>query len=416
MSEQLENRMQPYAPAEEDGDEIHLLDLLIVLARHKKLVIGMTIATGLIAMAISLLMTPIFSSTAKIMPPQQQQSSGLSVLGQLSGLVGASGGLVGIKNPNDLYVGILESRTIADNLIRRFKLKERYGSETMDGARAALAYASEIASGKKDGLISISVSDEDPKFAAELANAYVEELTLLTQKMAISEASQRRLFFEQQLKQAKDQLANAEIALRATQEKTGMIQPEGQVQAIISSIAQLKGTIAAKEVQLNAMRTFATTQNPELLRTQEELRALQAQLAKLEKNQPSKEGDFMMSTGRIPEAGIQYVRSLRDVKYYETIFELLAKQYELAKIDEAKDSSIIQLLDRAVPAERKSKPKRAFITLAGLLGGGAFGVLIAFAREAFWRSRQNPESSNRWRELLVAWGNGNKGRRDENKV
>lgn len=404
MSEQPEYETHQQPTARADENEIHLLDLLIVLGRHKKLVLGLPALGGALALTISLLMTPMFTSTAKVMPPQQPSSGMTAMLGQLGGLAGAASGLAGIKSPNDLYVGILESRTVADSLIKKFKLQERYESETMDDTRSALARVSGIASGKKDGLISISVTDKDPNFAAEMANAYVDELTKLTQTMALSEASQRRLFFERQLKDAKDQLANAEVAMRTTQEKTGMIQPDGQVQAIISTIAQLKGTIAAKEVQLNAMRTFATGQNPDLLRAQEELRGLQAQLGRLEKSRPSKDGDFMVPTGNIPEAGIEYVRSLRNVKYYETMFEMLAKQYELARIDEAKDSSIIQVLDKAVPAERKSKPKRALITLVGLLGGGAIGVLLAFACEAYRRSRQNPDSSGRWRELSAAWG------------
>lgn len=404
MSELLENRMEQFEQTCEDSSEFHLLDLLIVLARNKTIVIGMPIAAGAVAMAISLMMVPVFTSTAKIMPPQQQ-GSGLAstMLGQLGGLASAAGSIAGLKNPNDLYVGMLESRTVADNLISRFHLKERYESKTMDEARSALDGATDINNGKKDGMISISVSDEDPKFAAELTNAYVDELTKLTQNMAVSDASVRRLFFEKQLKDAKDQLADAEVALRRTQEKTGMIQPEGQVQAIISSIAQLKATIASKEVELKAMRTFATAQNPELLRTQEELHALKAQLDKLEKNQPTKEGDFMVSSGKLPEVGVEYVRSLREVKYHEALFEMLAKQYELARIDEAKDSSVIQLLDKAIPAERKSKPKRALITMAGFAAGGVLGMLLAFLREAYTRSRRDMETKKRWVELKLAW-------------
>lgn len=407
MSEQLENKIPQHAIGE-DGDEIHLLDLLIVLARHKKLVIGMPIATGLAAMAISLVMTPIFTSTVTIMPPQQQQGSGLAaaMLGQLGGLAGAAGSIAGLKNPNDLYVGMLESRTVADNLIAKFRLKERYESKTIDDARKVLDKVTDIDNGKKDGLISISVNDEDPKFAAELANAYVDELTKLNQTMAVSDAAKRRLFFEKQMTEAKGLLSNAEVALRKTQEKTGMIQPDGQVQAIISGIAQLKATIAAKEVQLKAMRTFATAQNPDLLRTQEELHALQSQLTKLEKNQPTQDGGIMVPTGKIPEVGVEYVRSLRDVKYYETLFEMLAKQYELAKIDESKDSSLIQVLDKAVPAERKTKPKRAIITLGGLLGGGVLGTLMAFVIEGYRRSRVDPESTGRWQKLSLAWRRG----------
>ena len=195
----------------------------------------------------------------------------------------------------------------------------------------------------------------------------------------------------------------AEGALKTVQEKTGMIQPAGQVQAIISSVAQLKGTIAAKEVELSAMRTFATGQNPELIRIQQELRSLQAQLNKLERNQPSTAGDFMVPTGKIPEVGVEYVRSVRNVKYYETIFDLLAKQFELAKIDEAKDASLVQIVDKAVRAERKSKPSRALITLVGFFLGAIFAGLLAFTQEAYGNSRRNPSSKNRWDRLAAAW-------------
>ncbi|MEO7497290.1 MAG: Wzz/FepE/Etk N-terminal domain-containing protein [Massilia sp.] len=396
MSEQLVGNTQ--AP-----EKAHLLDLMVVLAQHKRLVIGTPLFTGSVALAISLLMTPIFSSTARLMPPQQQSSGVSAVLGQLGSLAGAAGGIAGVKNPSDLYVGLLESRTIADNLIKRFNLKARYEQETMDGTRKLLATISEITSGKKDGFISISVTDKDPKFAADLANAYADELIKLTQTMAITEASQRRAFYEKQLKEAKDQLANAEITLRTTQEKTGMIQPAAQVGAIISSAAQLKSAIAAKEVQLAAMRTYATGQNPNTLRAQEELRGMQSQLAKLELSNASGSGNFMVPTGKIPEVGVEYVRSARNVKYYETIFELLAKQFELAKIDEAKDSSSIQLLDPAIPAERKSKPSRAIITLAGLIGGALLGVILAIMRASYTSTRNDPENAQRWHQLSAAW-------------
>lgn len=404
MFEQQRNNIQA-DDVDHVDDQIHPLDLLIVLVSQKKLIIGTALGVGIVAMGISLTIPPTFTSTARIMPPQQQQSSGMSaMLGQLGGMAGSAGGLAGIKNPNDLYVGLMESRTISDNLIERFKLKTRYGKETMDDTRIALSGVRSISNGKKDGLILISVEDSDPKFAAELANAYVDELAKLTQTMAITESSQRRLFFEKQLKDAKEQLAKAEIALRATQEKTGMIQLDGQVQAIIGNVAQLKGSIAAKEIQLNAMRTFAAAQNPELLRSQEELRGMQAQLAKLERSQAGK-GDLMVPTGSIPEIGVEYVRSLRDVKYYETVFDLLAKQFELAKIDEAKDSSLIQVLDKAVPAERKSRPLRGMITLMATAVGGVLGIALAFASTMYRESRRNPESRERWEKLSLAWRN-----------
>ena len=386
-----------------DGNgDIHLLDILVVLAQNKLLVIGMPILVGILAMLASLMMPPMFVSTTKLMPPQQQQSSGMSaMLGQLGGLAGAASGLSNLKSPSDLYIGLLESRTIADNLIARFKLQERYQAK-MDITRAKLASNVQISAGRKDGLISISVTDKDPKFAADLANGYVDELIKLTQTMALTEASQRRMFLEKQLLDTKDQLANAEVALRKTQESTGMLQMEGQVQAIITNAAQLRGTIAAKEVQLNALRTFATGQNPEYVRAQEELRSLQAQLAKLERDQPNKGSDFMVPTGKLPAVGIEYIRSMRNVKYYETIFEMLAKQFELAKIDEAKDSPSVQVLDKAIPAENKFKPKRTLITLGGVIAGLVLGLALTFVRAVYNASRRNPASQQRWKQLSMA--------------
>lgn len=402
MSEQLASP-QPFCTADVDK-EVHLIDLLIVLARHKRTVIVAPIATGIVAFAASFLITPTFTSTAKILPPQQQQSSGVAaMLGQIGGLAGAAGGLAGLKSPNDLFIGLLESRTIADHLVTRFKLKERYAQPTLDETRKKLAANTVIAEAKKGGFITIATDDKDPQFAADLANAYFEELAQLNQAMALTEASQRRVFFEKQLKEAGNNLAGAEVALRHTQEKTGIIRPDAQVQAIITNLAQLKGAIAAKEVELSSLRTFAAVQNPERLRSQEELRSLQAQVAKLEKNQPSKEGDFMVPVERIPEVGVEYVRSARSVKYYETIFELLAKQFELAKIDEAKDSPSIQLLDKALPAEKKSKPSRALITIVGAFAGLILGIFWSLMKSAFNDSLNDPKSRNRWLQFSLAW-------------
>lgn len=390
------------APAAEAKEQLHMLDMLVVVARHKWIVVATTLVVGGGALAAALSMPAIFASTTKLLPPQQTQSSNIgTVLGQLGSLAGAAGGLGGVKSPSDIYVGLLESRTIADNLIARFKLKERYHAE-MDATRDALQTNTQIGIGRKDGMISITVSDKEPQFAADLANGYADELTKLTQTMSLTEASQRRLFFERQLIDAKNQLADAEIGLRNTQEKTGLIQPDGQVQALIGNAATLRGTIAAKEVQLNAMRTFAAAQNPELLRAQEELRSLQGQLAKLERNQGGKDGSFIVPTGKIPEAGVEYVRSSRNVKYYETIFELLSKQFELAKIDEAKNSSTVQVLDKALPAEQKYKPKRSLIVLGGLFAGFVLGLMLAFMRGAYLRSKANPQSHARWQRLSLA--------------
>lgn len=401
MAEQL-----PTAPSAVSlvSDDIHLLDLLTGLVRHRNVVLGLPVVSALSALLISFFITPAFDSTATVLPPQKQQSSGLaSVLGQLGGIASATGALGGLKTPADLYVGILGSRTVADKLITKFKLSERYEEDTVDETRKVLALHTEISSGKKDGLISIKVSDKDPKFAANLANAYVKELAELTQTLAITEAAQRRVFFEKQLKDAKENLANAEVELRKTQEKSGMVLPSAQVGAIITSIAQLKGTISAKEVQISSLRTFATGANPQAQQAQEELRSLRAQLAKLENNQSPKEGDLMVSPGKIPAAGIDYVRSLRNVKYYETIFELLAKQYEIAKLDEAEDSTTIQLLDEAVPAQKRSKPRRSLLVGTGFVVGLFLAIILIISIEGYRRSHLDPSGALRWQRLSNAW-------------
>ncbi|OQS30692.1 hypothetical protein B0T41_01785 [Chromobacterium violaceum] len=358
-------------------DAIDLLAMLSTLAGYKLWIMGSTALFALVALSYCLLAKPVFTASGSIMPPQQQNSGVNGLLGQLGGLAGAAGSISGLKSPNDLYIGMLQSRTVADRLIARFQLKERYGQDTLDATRKTLQSRTAISNGK-DGLISISVDDYDPVFAAQLANGYVDELKRLNQTLAVTDAAKRRLFFEQQLKQTKEQLTNAETALKQTQEKTGLVQPEGQLPAIVNSVTQLRANIAAKEVQLEAMRSYATPQNPFYIRTEQELGGLREQLAKLETGKENG-GDLMVPTGKVAQSGLEYLRRLREVKYQETIFELLAKQYELAKIDESKDSSLIQVLDAATPPELKSKPNRAMIMLTALLAGfmlGALGSLL----------------------------------------
>jgi tyrosine-protein kinase Etk/Wzc len=407
MPESIVNPETPAAPdnLQSVDDEISLLDLAIVLAKHKKLILGLPLAAAIVAAIISLLMPPIYTGTAKLLPPQQSQSTAAAVLSQLGALSGLAGAAVpGIKNPNDLYIAMLKSRTVADNLIQRFKLQELYESEYSVDARKSLEDLSSITSGR-DGVITIEVEDKAPERAAALANAYVEELEKLTKVLAVSEASQRRLFFENQLKATKDGLAEAEIALQRTQEQTGLIKLDDQGKAIIEAVAMIRARIAATEVQLRVMRSFATDKNSEVMRSEQELGGLRAQLAKLERTNPVGQGDIFVPTGKVPEVGLEYVRKLREVKYHETLFELLAKQYELARIDEAKDAFLIQVLDKAVVPERKTRPKRALIVLLSVLVAGFLALLWSFVKESIERARQQPDSSDRFERLrrYLAW-------------
>jgi uncharacterized protein involved in exopolysaccharide biosynthesis len=381
-----------------EEDEISLLDLLIVLAKHKKLILGLPLGAAFVALIVTLLMPNIYTSTTKILPPQQNQSAAVAMLGQLSsqfgGLGGLAGGALGIKNPNDLYVGMLKSRTVVDTLIDRFELKKVYGEDTYHYARKELEERTTVASGR-DGIIKVEVEDKDPKRAAAIANGYVEELYKLTQTLAVTEASQRRLFFERQLDQTRKNLASAEAAARQGLEKGGLVVIDAQGRGMVETTARLRGQIAVKEIQISAMRAFATGQNPDLKQAQHELEAMKQELGKMEGTSSGR--DNAGSAGKAD--GMENLRLLRDVKYNETIFELLAKQYEIARIDEARDASLIQVLDKAVEPERKSKPKRALIVILTALVAGILAILWAFIRDTGEKARRNPAQASRFEAL-----------------
>jgi uncharacterized protein involved in exopolysaccharide biosynthesis len=289
---------------------------------------------------------------------------------------------------------MLKSRTLADKMIARFKLQQKFEAKTLEATRKALAGATVIASGK-DGFITIEYSDEDPTFAACVANAYVEELDKLNNTLAVTEASRKRLFFETQLKMTRDNLAAAEVGFKQTQERTGLIQPEAQGQAIIMAASNLRAQVTAAEVKLQSMGSFATPQNPDYQKLQQNLTSLRAQLVKAERNGVQGRGDIMVPTGKLPETGLEYIRKMRDLKYQETLFELLSKQFEIAKIDEAKEAALIQVVDKALVPEQKSKPKRSLIVILATLMAFFLSVLLAFVREASERASLDPASAER---------------------
>jgi len=374
----------------EDDDEISLLDLAIVLAKFKKLILGLPVLVGALTVGATLLMTPIFTATTAILPPQQSQSTASALLGQLGGLAGIAGAAAGIKNPSDLYVGMLKSRTVADAMIARFDLVNYYEAELTQDARKSLEGVSSFTAGK-DGIITISVDDKDPELAAKMANAYVEELNKLTEVLAVTEASQKRLFFERQMVDARDRLVAAEIEARSAMERGGLASIDAQGQAMIEVTARLRGQISVKEVEIGAMRAFAAEENPRLKAAQQELLALQTELARIEGASALRD----TQVGGESSAAATNLQLLRNVKYYETLYQMLAQQFELAKIEEAKDSALIQVLDTAIPPERKSKPKRALIVILAVLAAGFVAVLIAFMKEAALRAAEDPESAER---------------------
>jgi uncharacterized protein involved in exopolysaccharide biosynthesis len=376
---QTVNDISQQAPVEGSAAtsrEFDILDVLLILAARKGLIILMSVAGFVLGIGLVLTVAPSYTAKATILPPQQEQSSSSALLGQFGALASMSGlgGSLGIKNPADLYIGILQSQTVTDAMIKRFDFIRLYHPKRMSDARLMFQKNAKFVAGK-EGMISISFVDGDPRRAAAIANAYVDELYNLNNRLALGAASQRRLFFEQQLAQEKDKLADAEVALKVTEEATGVIAPSGQTENIIRQVAQIQAEITEREVELGALRTSSTDQNPDVIRLTTELSSLRSQLRDLESAAGAKHapGDISITTANVPEAGLAYIRKERDVKYHQLLFDLLARQYEAARMDEAKSAPVIQVVDPALPPDRKSAPFRALWALVG----GALGFLFS---------------------------------------
>ena len=385
----------PSVPAP-DEDEISLLDLATALGEEKATLFAIPLLTTLVAVGVSLLMTPIFTAKTVVMPPQQQQSGAAAALASLGGLAGLAGAAGGIKSPDEMYVALLGSNNLQNRLIADLKLQERYQAKTLTDTRAALKAQVRFSADKKSGLLNIEADDKDPAFAAELANRHVAELRTMLGRLAVTEAQQRRVFYEQQIQQTQDKLAVAEVAFRAAKEKSGMQVTSVLAETGVRASAELRGQIAAREVQLQAMSRFATAQNPDTQRIASELAALRSQLNKTEQGS----GESKAAASPLHQ---EAVKSYRDVKVQEAMLEVLIRQYELARVDEAKEGPLIQQVDVAVAPERKSKPKRAQIVLVAAFAGLFLGVLVAFVRRALKKAQSDPASAGQWLALKKAW-------------
>jgi uncharacterized protein involved in exopolysaccharide biosynthesis len=381
----------PGAPVivDEAAESLGLLDLAIPLVEHWKLWILGSLVIGLLALGNAFLMTPIYTARTSFLPPQQQQSgmaSALASLGGLAGLVGAAGA---VKSPADQYVAQMQSVSAEDRLIDQFHLMKVYDSEYRFQARRTLEQNTRIAIGKKDGLISVEVDDISPQRAAEMANAYVEELRRMTSVLAVSEAQQRRVFFEKELKEARDQLARAQQELQASGFNVGALRAEPRAAA--ESYARLKAEITSAEVRAHVLRGSLADSSPEVQRQLAQLSALRTQLARLEQASNA-------------NVGPDYLTKYREFKYRETLFELFARQYEMARVDESREGALIQVVDVAVTPEYKSKPNRLLIAVAATLLSLLLLGMFILVRQ-FWRNTAaDPEGADKVARLRAALG------------
>ncbi|SNB45567.1 Wzz/FepE/Etk N-terminal domain-containing protein [Geobacter sp. DSM 9736] len=382
-----------------EEEEINLLDLLKVVVKRKMLILKACAVAIAVSVVYSLTLPNIYSASAKVLPPQKDSGGGLSaLLGQMGGLASLAGGMGGLTGSGELFLGILKSRSVADAVVKRLDLITMFEAETADDARRTLAGAVQSKIGK-DGIITVTAEHTDPKVAAQLANAMVEELGKRSVQLNLTKAGTERVFLEKRIDLVKQDLKQAEDALRSFAERNKTIKVESQASATISGVAKLKAEIAAFEVQLAALRSYQTEESPEVKLLKTSVAKLKGQLSTEE---GSGSGGSIPGVGRIPTLGLDYARLFREVKIQEAIFEQLTKQYEAAKLMEAKDASSLQVLDEAVVPTIKSKPKRSIIVILTTVTAFVLAVFLAFLLEYF--EKMHPDDRARWQEIKSSIG------------
>lgn len=371
-----------------EGTGFGALDIITILVeRWRLLVVGPLVAGG-IALGISFLIAPTFTARTSFLPPQQQQSAAASALASLGALSGLAGSVAGIKTPGDQYVALMQSVNVEDRLVDRFKLMDLYDTKYRFQARAKLEENVRIVLGKKDGLITVEADAKNPAMAADLANQYVSELRRLSGELVLTEAQQRRAFFAAELKRTGAKLTEAQQALQQSGFNPGAMKAEPKAAA--ESYAKIQAEATAAEVRLQTIRQSLADSAPEVQQQAAQLSALRAQLLKLQ-----------ATTNTAGDA--DYVGRYREFKYQETLFDLLSKQYEMARLDESRESALIQVIDVATVPEHKSKPKRLFIELTTVFGTFFLLVVWVLASHSWRSAKADPSNAEKFARFKGAW-------------
>jgi len=375
------------------GEGNLVLGFLTLLGEQKLVFLAIVLLGVALSLTMALRAPRIYSASTIILPPQQQQNSSAGALAQLGALAGMAG-VGAAKAPDEMYLSLLRTRRLQDALIQRFGLQQRYGKTTMLDTRSLLSKQVSLSSERKTGLITITVDDKDAAFAAELANGYFDELKKLLSTLAVTEAQQRRLFYEQQVNKGREALADAELNFRKAQAESGMLASQSLADAGVKAGVDLRTQIAGKEVQLAAVSRFATDLSPERQKLAAELGALRQQLLKQEQG-----GGASAST---PSRGMQAVQAYRTMKIQEASLDALIRLYEVARVDEAREGPLLQQVDKAVAPERFSKPSRAGIAMRGGVLSVLAGALLAVSL-AWWRRNKSQPANPAWQRLKSAW-------------
>lgn len=359
--------------------EIDILEYFRVIRKRWKAIAIIVFTAFVCSVVISLILPKTYRATASVLPPQGESSMSSMMMSKAqAGVGGGLGNFLGLKSPADLWLGILRSNTVSDAIISRFKLKELLGMKAIEDVRQSLSSKVEIKKSKEE-IISIAVVDSDPKRAAEMANAFVEELDRVNKGLGTTGGQRTRFFLEERLVLAKDELERLEDELRRFQEGTNAVRIDEQSKAVMEAVGQVKGNIIAKEVELETLLTYTTDENPQVKTVRTHL----SEMRKKQREFESGKSDYgvFIPINRVPGLSVRYAELVRDLKVQETLFELLTQQYEMAKIQEAKDSPTIQVLDVATPPDKKYKPRRSLIVMSVTLLSFFAGIIYAFVAD-----------------------------------
>ena len=391
--------------------DINLLDLLIALGQEKWTLIVVTFLAFLTGVVVSLITPATYVSRASIMPSQQSGGGGgggggggLAALAGLSGLAGMSGIASSIKSSDEMFIALMRSYSVQSSLIDQFKLKERYGARNIEEARLSLSNSVVILADKKSGILLIDAQDRDPEFAAQLANAQVKELNVILSRLAVTEAQQRRAYYEQQIIKTQTKIPQLELEFKEAQKNSGL-----EVASLLSEAGTLPGQIAAKELQLQVLSRFATAQNPDIKRLALEISALRTQMARYELSkkepkttEPSKPRQTSQIT--ITNSVQKATQAYNTLKIQEALLDGYVKQLELAKVDEAKEGPAVQVVDEAMAPEMRAKPERKKLVVAYTVTGSIMAFVLAALRALLRHIRSTPAGLQRWGQLKRAWG------------
>ncbi|MGB8655619.1 MAG: Wzz/FepE/Etk N-terminal domain-containing protein [Candidatus Acidiferrales bacterium] len=378
-------------------------DRVRLLWDHRRFLLRIAAIGLAVSLAIALLIPSQYQSTTQLMPPDQGGSmamlaaladkSGAGGAGELMG--GLAGDMLGLKNTGELFTGILASRTVQDDIVKKFDLQKVYHKRHLEDARRELGVNTAIGQDRKSGILTVMVTDESPQRAAAMAQEYVAALNRVVVDLNTSSAHRERVFLEDRLVQVKQDLESAEKNFSQFASKNEAVDIQTQGKAMIEAAATLEGQLIAAETELESLRQIYSDGNVRVRATQARVDELRRQLQKLGGRGAAQNGtsaasqadasSLVPSLRELPLLGVNYADLFRSMKVQEAIFDTLTQEYELAKVEEAKETPSVKVLDPPNIPERKSSPHRALITLGGGLLALALGIVWIFG-ETEWRS------------------------------